>query len=101
MNNANLGMDARKECERLRNVVERDGGTENLSPTELAFLQSVCKAGREGLAKAEDVVFASTPTLDNSGGNPGGTIMDDPDAGRPDDPDDANPAAPDPAITKE
>lgn len=94
-------MEARKECERLKEIVERDGGTENLSPTEFAFLQSVCKPGHTGLSNADDVVFASVPTIDNSVGNPSGTIMDDPDAGRPDDPDDANPAAPDPDITRE
>lgn len=101
MKKLNQGMDARKECERLRQIVERDRGTAHLSPTEFAFLQSVCTPGKEGLSETEDVVFASASTIDNSGGNQGGTIMDDPDTGRPDDADDANPAASDPAITKE
>lgn len=101
MNTVNQGITAQNECQRLREKIDRDGGTGNLSATELAFFQSVCSPGYEDLSEPADVVFAATPTIDNSGGNSDGTIMDDPDAGRPDDPDDANPAAPDPAITKE
>ena len=101
MNTANQGIATQKECQRLREKIQHDGGTNQLSATELAFFQAVCSPGYEDLSAPADVVFVASPTIDNSGCNPGGTIMDDPDAGRPDDPDDANPAAPDPAITKE
>ena len=102
MNNVQTSTDQSQECRRLKEKMERDGGTAALSATELAFLQAVCHVGGDDLSQPQDVIFGSAPAIDNSGGGAGtGTIMDDPDAGRPDDPDDANPAAPDPAITKE
>ena len=40
---------APNECRRLQQQVERDGGTHNLSQTDLAFFQTFCETDHDAL----------------------------------------------------
>jgi hypothetical protein len=100
MNSTSTQNDMARECERLKQQVERDAGTHALSQTELAFLESYCGYKKDELPEVPGAMLSKPAGVDNSGGGDTGTIFDDPDAGTPDDPADANPAAPDPAIVR-
>lgn len=92
--------DMNRQCQRLQQQVERDGGTQNLSQTDLAFYESWCGQAQHALPDAPTAALDAPQGVDESGGDDTGTIYGDPYAGTPDDPDDANPASPDPAIVR-
>lgn len=88
------------ECQRLQQQVARDGGTQNLSQTDLAFLEAYCGYQDDILPKVADANLSNDGGIDESAHVHEGNLFGDPNAGCPDDPADANPAAPDPAITR-
>lgn len=83
-----------EQCRRLQQQVENDGGTHNLSHTDLAFYQTFCETGSHATAHHEADGLEQDGRIDESAHIEEGTLFGDPNAGRPDDPDDANPATP-------
>ncbi len=94
-------VDTSKECQRLKQLVDRDGGIQNLSQTDLAFLETFCHFEDDPLPAVQNANLSADSGIDESAHIRESTSFGDPNAGRPDDPDDANPAAPDPAITRQ
>ncbi len=91
------------ECRRLKQQVERDGGTRNLHTTDLAFLESFCHFDDDPLPPVPDPGLRADSGIDESAHIREGTSFGDPNAGRPDDPNDphvANQPAPDPPRTR-
>lgn len=104
MNRSMTRDDNRQRCQALRERIAREGGSDQLSATDLAFLQTFCETDAgidpDPLASADTRLLDQGGAVDTSAGIQEGTIFGDPDAGRPDDAADANPAAPDPAMLK-
>lgn len=82
------------ECRRLRQQVEGDGGTHNLSHTDLAFYQTFCEAENNAALHRSASGLDRDGAIDESAHIEEDTLFGDPNAGRPDDPDDANPSTP-------
>lgn len=91
MNSTSSSADQMQACQRLRQQVDQDGGTQHLSPTDLAFYQTFCDAGNDALPGKQAAELGRDNAIDESAHIPEGTLFGDPNAGRPDDPADANP----------
>jgi hypothetical protein len=74
--------------------VEHDGGTHNLSHTDLAFYQTFCETESNALPHRQVAGLDRDGGIDESAHIEEDTLFGDPNAGRPDDPDDANPSSP-------
>jgi hypothetical protein len=81
-----------EQCRRLQQQVERDGGTHNLSQTDLAFYQTFCEVGESARAPGQASALEHDSGIDESAHIYEDTLFGDPNAGLPDDPDDANPS---------
>lgn len=78
-------------CRRLQQQVEEEGGTHNLSHTDLAFYQTFCEAAGNVRQRHQVTALEEDGGIDESAHIVEDTLFGDPNAGRPDDPDDANP----------
>lgn len=81
-----------EQCRRLQQQVESEGGTHNLSHTDLAFYQTFCEAAPQAKARRQGTNLEQDGGIDESAHIMESTSFGDPNAGRPDDPDDANPS---------
>lgn len=80
-----------EQCRRLQQQVEQEGGTHNLSQTDLAFYQTFCETAHQSKAHRQATALDHDGGIDESAHVLEGTSFGDPNAGRPDDQDEANP----------
>lgn len=89
-----------EQCRRLQQQVEDEGGTHNLSQTDLAFYQTFCEVQDNAAADRRTSALEHDSGIDESAHIEEDTTFGDPNAGRPDDPDDANPSRYGRAVTQ-